>query len=75
MALGPRARQYHGPSECDIILLTNYIAGAPQQHRGVSGRGDPEPVDEYKIVITKAQRDMIVEALRHYLDGHDGSAE
>lgn len=53
-------------NESDIILLLNYIASAPQQSKPMPGRGDQQPVDEYKLTVNGAQRDALVNALRSY---------
>lgn len=52
--------------ESDIILLLNYMQGVPRRSKHVPGRGDLEPVDEYQILVTGAQRNLLVEALRCY---------
>lgn len=50
-------------NESDLQLLMNYVRAVPRQFGHVAGRGDPEPLDQYKLTIDGAQRAMIVRAL------------
>lgn len=50
-------------NESDLQLLMNYVRAAPRQFGHVAGRGDPEPLDQYKLTVTGEQRAMIIRAL------------
>jgi hypothetical protein len=48
----------------DKIDLITKIQQAGQRMVHVPGRGDMEPRDEYRVVVTAKERDIIVSALR-----------
>lgn len=52
----------------DIPTLITKLRGAPQKV-GTFDRGDPKPLDEYRVVLTGEERDWLVEHLSP--DGDD----
>jgi hypothetical protein len=47
----------------DRQKLMQKVKDAPQRYVHVPGRGDTEKVDEFRIVVTAAERDAILAAL------------
>jgi hypothetical protein len=54
------------PTDSDIAQLIGYLQGAARRMVHVPGRGDMEPVDEYRVIVTAEQREWLIEALRRY---------
>jgi hypothetical protein len=46
----------------NIPTLIHKLRNAPQLV-GTFGRGDPDPLDEYRLVMTDEERNMIIELL------------
>lgn len=47
----------------DVDDLIRRLKMAAQQTRHVPGRGDPEFLDSYRVILTDAERKFLIEAI------------
>jgi hypothetical protein len=47
----------------DIASLVRHLRNAPQEV-GTFGRGDPNPLDEYRALLTNEEREWLIQRLK-----------